>query len=111
MIEQHRFEDLYARCGGVFKATVLIQKRLRELNRGARKLVDDDNTRSTVEIVMREITEGRIEIVPDTEENRELIRAEVERLTAGGPVAEISEHTSEDELERRILSALHKDEQ
>jgi DNA-directed RNA polymerase subunit K/omega len=107
MIEQQRFEDLYKRCEGVFKTTVLIQKRLRELNRGARKLVDDDS-KSAVEIVMKEIREGRIELIPDTEENRDVIRAEVERMTTGTVAAEVTEHTTEDELERRILSALGK---
>ena len=107
MIEQQRFEDLYKQTGGVFKTTVLIQKRLRELNRGARKLVDDD-TRNATELVMKEIREGRIELIPDTEENRDVIRAEVERLTTGSQATEVTEHTSEDELERRILSALGK---
>ena len=107
MIEQQRFEDLYVQCDGVFKTTVLIQKRLRELNRGARKLVDDD-LKNPIEIVMSEIQAGRIEIIPDTEENRDLIRAEVERMTMGTPSVEVGEETSEDELERRILSALSK---
>ena len=58
---------------------------------------------------MKEIEERKIELIPDTEENRELIRAEVERMTADQSASlEVDEATSEDELERRILSALSK---
>lgn len=109
MINQAKFEDLYTRCGGVFKTTVLIQKRLRELNRGARKLVDE-LAKNPIETVMKEIEEGKIELIPDTEENREVIRAEVERMTMGQPpTIEVGEATSDDDLERRILSALSKE--
>ncbi len=110
MIDQSKFETLYSKCGGVFKTTVLMQKRMRELNRGARKLVDD-NAKNPIEVVMREIHEGKIELIPDNEENREIIRAEVERMTMSRPAQiEVQEATSEDELERRILSALSKDD-
>ena len=110
MIDQSKFERLYEMVGGVFKTTVLIQKRLRELNRGARKLVDEES-KNPIETVMKEIEERKIELIPDTDENRELIRAEVERMTAGqAPTVEIDETTTEDELERRILSALSKDQ-
>jgi len=109
MIDQSKFENLYERCGGVFKTTVLMQKRLRELNRGARKLVEED-TKNPIELVMYEIDGGKIELIPDTDENREVIRSEVERMTLGRPASvEVGETTSEDELERRILSALSKD--
>ena len=108
MIDQSKFEDLYGMVGGVFKTTVLIQKRLRELNRGARKLVDEES-KNLIETVMKEIEEHKIELIPDTEENRELIRAEVERMTADQAASvEVDETASEDELERRILSALSK---
>ena len=110
MIDQSKFENLYGKCGGVFKTTVLMQKRMRELNRGARRLVEDD-AKNPIEVVMHEIAAGKIELIPDTEENRELIRAEVERMTMGQPATvEVQETTSEDELERRILSALSKDD-
>lgn len=109
MINQAKFEVLYGRCGGVFKTTVLIQKRLRELNRGARKLVEE-TAKNPIEIVMKEIDDGKLELIPDTEENREIIRAEVERMTAGQPSSvDVSESHSDDDLEKRILSALSKD--
>ncbi len=109
MINQAKFEKLYGSCGGVYKTTVLIQKRLRELNRGARKLVDE-HAKNPIVIVMREIEEGRIELIPDTIENRDLIRAEVERMLVGQPPSiEVPENVTDDDLERRILSALSRD--
>ena len=107
MIDQSRFETLYDQVGGVFKTTVLIQKRLRELNRGARKLVEEDG-KNPIETVMREIERHMIELIPDSDENRELIRAEVERMThgSGAAVVEIEESTTDIDLEQRILSAL-----
>ena len=48
MIDQSKFEQLYDMVGGVYKTTVLIQKRLRELNRGARKLVDEAGTKNPI---------------------------------------------------------------
>ena len=110
MIDQNKFEMLYDLCGGVFKTTVLIQKRLRELNRGARKLVEEEH-KNPIITVMREIEGAKIELIPDNDDNRKLIRAEVERMTADQPPAvAIAESTTEDELERRILSALAKDQ-
>ena len=110
MIDQSKFEFLYKKCGGVFKTTVLMQKRMRELNRGARRLVED-NAKNPIEVVMGEIHANKIELIPDNEENREIIRAEVERMTRGQPAqVEVQEATSEDELERRILSALSRDD-
>lgn len=110
MIQHSKFENLYGQIGGVYKTTVLIQKRLRELNRGARKLVDQQEP-TAIETVMEEIRQGKIELVPDNEENREQIRAEVERMTMQpAPEVEVGESTTtEDELERRIMNALSKD--
>ncbi|MAG54730.1 MAG: DNA-directed RNA polymerase subunit omega [Planctomycetes bacterium] len=110
MIDQSKFEHLYGQCGGVYKTTVLMQKRMRELNRGARKLVEEE-AKNPIEIVMSEIEQNKIELIPDNEENREIIRAEVERMTHGQPPSiDVGGTTSEDELERRILSALSKDD-
>jgi DNA-directed RNA polymerase subunit K/omega len=110
MINQSKFQQLYDKVGGVYRTTVLMQKRMRELNRGARRLVDDD-AKNPIAIVMREIEEGRIELIPDTPENREIIRAEVERMMLSQPpVVDVNDSTSGDELERRILSALSREQ-
>jgi len=51
--------DLY---GGRFRMTSIIQKRLRELVRGARPLVEVPRGRKDlIDIVMRELEEGKIE--------------------------------------------------
>ncbi len=111
MIDQDRLENLYAQVGGVFRTTVLIQKRIRELNRGAKKLVPGE-FKNPIDVAIAEIEQGKIELVDDNEENRELIRKEIEKLSPGGvaPQAEVPTDTSsEDELERRIMSALAKE--
>ena len=111
MIDPERMEKLFERCGGVFKATVLIQKRIRELNRGAKRMVDGE-FRNQIDVAIAEIEQGKIELVPDTEENREIIRKEIEKLTGQPQVPQVeipSNETSEDELERRIMSALAKE--
>ncbi len=48
--------------GGPFRLTAIVQKRLRELVRGARPLVDvPRGRRDVLDIVLRELSEGRIE--------------------------------------------------
>ena len=108
MTQNSRLDDLYGKVGGIYKTTVLIQKRLRELNRGARRLVSDES-KNPISTVMREIENDRIELVEDNEENRERIRAEIERMTAEqAPAVSVEQTTNEDELERRIMTALQK---
>lgn len=102
MIDQHRFEELYEACGGVFRTTVLIQKRLKELHRGWRQLVDGI-FRNPIEAVIQEITTRRIELIPDTDENRKLIADEMERMTLEArPLFEVTEEMPEEEIEARL---------
>jgi DNA-directed RNA polymerase subunit K/omega len=111
MIEHNKLDGLYEKIGGVYKTTVLIQKRLRELNRGARKLVAEES-KSPIAIVMSEVESDRIALVPDTEENREQIRTEIERMTADQPQPlDLAGATTEEELERKIVLALNKQRQ
>jgi DNA-directed RNA polymerase subunit K/omega len=111
MIQHNKLDDLYQEVGGVYKTTVLIQKRLRELNRGARKLVPDES-KNPIATVMSEIEKDRIALVPDTEENREQIRSEIERMTADQPQPlDIAGATTEEEMERKIVVALSKQRQ
>jgi DNA-directed RNA polymerase subunit K/omega len=108
MLNQGKFDDLYREVGGVYRTTVLVQKRLRELNRGARRLVATD-AKNPIAVVMSEIDQKKLELVEDTEENREAIRAELERLAANqSRAAEVEPTQDEDEAERRIMSALNK---
>ena len=56
--------------GGPFRLTAIVQKRLRELVKGARPLVDlPRGRRDMLDTVLREIAEGRIEAteeIPDS---------------------------------------------
>ena len=60
MIEALRSDEIVLKCGGRFKLTALIQRRLRELIiDGARPLVDR-NGRTDIEVVIAEILEDKI---------------------------------------------------
>lgn len=63
-------EDAIKKVGGRFRLTVLINKRIRELIRGYQPLVKT-NSKNLMEIALKEILEGKIEIAkeeqpPDT---------------------------------------------
>lgn len=63
-------DTLAEKFGGRYKLTVLIQKRLRELTKGAQKLVDVDS-RNLIHIVIEEIKQGKIGIQGYLEEDGE----------------------------------------
>jgi DNA-directed RNA polymerase subunit omega len=66
MIEQLREEEIVKKIGGRFKLSTLIQKRLVQLNGGARPLVDAKND-NKMQIVINEIMQDKIYL--DTEMN------------------------------------------
>ena len=66
MIEELREEAIVKKIGGRFKLTTLIQKRLVQLNGGARPLVDAKND-NKMQIVINEIMQDKIYL--DTEMN------------------------------------------
>ena len=54
--------DLVELYGGAFRLTAIVQKRMAELARGARPLVETGRGRKDMmDIVLRELSEGRIE--------------------------------------------------
>jgi DNA-directed RNA polymerase subunit omega len=60
MIEALKSDDIVKKCGGRFKLTALIQRRLKELIvDGARPLVDRDG-RTDLELVIEEIRQDKI---------------------------------------------------
>ena len=73
MIEELREEEIVKKIGGRFKLSTLIQKRLVQLNGGARPLVDakDDNK---MQIVINEIMQDKIFL--DTEMNVQVAASE-----------------------------------
>lgn len=59
MIEALKSDEIVAKCGGRFKLTALIQRRLVELMDGARPLVERAG-RNDLEIVIEEIMQDKI---------------------------------------------------
>jgi DNA-directed RNA polymerase subunit omega len=71
MIDALRNDDLINRLGGRFKLTALIQRRWLQLMQGARPMVDTAGL-TEMEIVVREILEGKIEMeLPESDEEEE----------------------------------------
>lgn len=63
MIEALIDDELIDRIGGRFKLTAMIQRRWLQLMQGARPMVDAKG-KTDLEIIVEEIVEGKIEVVP-----------------------------------------------
>ena len=59
MLEEFKEEAIVNKVGGRFKLSTLIQKRLVQLNRGSRPLVDM-NSDDRMEVVIQEILQDKI---------------------------------------------------
>jgi len=71
MIEELKSTDLINKVGGRFKLTALVQKRLDELVRGSRPLIEDSSGKTMLEIVVQEILQDKIAVNDGlTAENR-----------------------------------------
>jgi DNA-directed RNA polymerase subunit omega len=66
MIEELKEEHIVNKVGGRFKLSTLIQKRLVQLNRGSRPLVEL-NTHDKMEIVIQEILQDKIFLTTSNE--------------------------------------------
>ena len=73
MIEELREEEIVKKVGGRFKLSTLIQKRLVQINGGARPLVVVKND-TKMQIVINEIMQDKIYL--DTEMNVQVAAAE-----------------------------------
>ena len=62
MIEMLKNDDIINKVGGRFKLTALIQRRWLQLMQGERPLVESKGL-TDLEIVIKEIVEGKIEAV------------------------------------------------
>ena len=62
MLDILKNEEIISKCGGKFKLTSLIQKRLQELVQGSRPLIEDTKGKTLLEIVAQEIKEDKIAI-------------------------------------------------
>jgi DNA-directed RNA polymerase subunit omega len=62
MIDEFKSDAIIKKVGGRFRLTALIQKRLGELLRGARPLIEDTEGKTMLEIVVQEIMQDKITI-------------------------------------------------
>ena len=61
MIDAMKDDELINRFGGRFRLTAVIQKRWRQLLRGARPMVEPEGL-TELEVVVKELDEGKFEI-------------------------------------------------
>ncbi|MBI5368438.1 MAG: DNA-directed RNA polymerase subunit omega [Planctomycetes bacterium] len=65
-----KIEDAIKKVGGRFKLTVLVQKRIQELNKGAPRLVSS-TSKNLIDVVLDEILQDKIHLVRE-EDMREI---------------------------------------
>ena len=70
MIEAFRHDEIIEKVGGRFKLAVLIQRRWVQLLQGARPMVDTTGL-TDLEVIVKEILEGKIEIRDQEEKEDE----------------------------------------
>jgi len=70
MIRKQEIDALSKRMGGRFKMTVLIQKRIQELVRGANPLIalDKERKQSIIDIAVEEVVQGKVYFEPTDED-------------------------------------------
>ena len=70
MIRKQEIDALSKRMGGRFKMTVLIQKRIQELVRGAAPLValDKERKQTHIDIAVEEVIQGKVCFEPTEDE-------------------------------------------
>ena len=62
MIENLLSDDIILKLGGRYRLSSLIQKRMLELNQGARPLVERQRGMTDMEVVIQEILQEKIDI-------------------------------------------------
>ena len=62
MIDEFKSDAIVKKVGGRFILTALVQKRLAELLRGARPLIEDTEGKTLLEIVVQEIMQDKIAV-------------------------------------------------
>jgi len=60
MIDELKSEKIVNKVGGRFKLTALVQRRLDELLKGARPLIEDAQSKTMLEIAIQEILQDKI---------------------------------------------------
>lgn len=59
-MQKSEIDRLAEKFGGRFKLTVLLQKRVRELVRGAPRLVETDH-KNLIDVAMEEVRQGKLQ--------------------------------------------------
>jgi DNA-directed RNA polymerase subunit omega len=59
VMDKSEVDSLAEKFGGRFKLTVLIQKRVRELVKGAQRLVETD-AKNLIDVALEEIRQGKV---------------------------------------------------
>lgn len=62
MIEELKNQEIVQKVGGKFRLTALVQRRIAELLKGSRPLIDDVQGKTMLEIVIQEILQDKIAI-------------------------------------------------
>ncbi len=70
-MELDKMEEAVEKIGGRFKFTVLMQKRLVELQRGAPPLVPAEGDKDNYEVILDEILQGKLEFQDRFQESEE----------------------------------------
>jgi len=70
MIDDLRDDDIIEKVGGRFKLAALIQKRWQQLIQGSRPMVKTEGL-TAMEVIIREILEGKLEMELPTEDEPE----------------------------------------
>jgi len=76
MIDELKNKEIFAKIGGAFKVSALIQKRMGELLEGSRPLIENAEGKTMMEIAVEEIMQDKI--APDY--NTEPHKIELPRL-------------------------------
>jgi len=92
-MDSKRLTDLSAKVGGLFKLTVLLQKRIRELVNGAPKLVDTPEE-DFIEIALMEVEQDKIILAQISDEEISSARRKAtEAKEAPSPLNPLSTHS------------------
>ena len=65
-LDYPELETLYKKTGGKYRLTVLLQRRVNELVRGAPKLIPGEQTKDFIGIALEELKQGKIWLSEDS---------------------------------------------
>jgi len=86
-MDRTKVMDLADKAGGLFRLTVLLQKRVRELVGGAPRLVETDEI-NPINIAMREVEAGAIELVDLSDKELAALEAESQMASEEAEILE-----------------------